>query len=194
MTDPREKLAMLQPHGPHPDTIFGGTPVLTGLDVAAAMGMAHMDRLTETLLRVKYLDDQALVSELWAKWVLVVTAEGARAGWPREPGRCWVRIAEWSLEEAVASNCCRRCKGVGTIRVEEKVIVCAACDGTGRRYRSTSAMAREMGLPRRTFLRRYREPLSWARRRLLCIEDGAVVRLGRALGQIWSGEEVTPLL
>lgn len=129
-SDPLELLAMLTAHGP--DMLArgrGGIPELTPLDVAAALGMAHLSRVESLLLLAKYTQDISQVRPLALAWYLHVVDIAYRDAWEIERGvPRLLRLALWTLRPALLEMRCESCGGPG---LHHNQRVCATCSGTG---------------------------------------------------------------
>lgn len=143
MSDPRELLALLCPHGPRPGA-RGGVPELTGLDVAGAMGLV-VARAPALLMIAKYALDldvlPDLCNALYVRAAGIPEFRGAQErGVPRIRNLCVLAVVE-HLELAV----CPKCKGRREIAPNSpNARSCPACQGRGRQYRDGSWICRHV--------------------------------------------------
>jgi hypothetical protein len=159
----------------------GGRPELTGLDIAAALGMDH-DPISADLLLAKYAANPKAYASGRIWWRMAVGDESIRARWDRKPAGTTFALADFSLDEWISSGRCTSCHGAAHAVIDHKPVECPACLGTGLERRSGRAAARGIGLPESTY-RGSHWPLrlDWCRRRLWQIEADALSRLARRL-------------
>lgn len=179
-TDTRELLAMLTPHGVDIGRVHGGTPKLTALDIAAAMGMSRISRKQGLLLMVKYCDEQALRSELWQHWFRDVMDKAHREGWQTQPGQIDM-LSNITLDECIGSNNCSACRGTCFVMVGNKKVYCDMCQGTGKRYMSERRLSAGLGISRRQYRQHWQSRMNWASSTLNAWEASAAERISRGL-------------
>lgn len=124
MIDVREVIAFFATHSVDPTKVyvFGGTE-LTPQDVAAAMS-----GLTPTgnyLLRAKYAEQDHHL--LFSAWFIDLKKKWGREHMVKD-------VCQASLVEAVGTNVCPECNGVGEQQIGAKVHICGCCGGSGRWY------------------------------------------------------------
>jgi hypothetical protein len=179
--DPAEMLAMLAEHGVDLQHVPGGWPDLVALDVAGALGMDH-DPMSADLLMAKYSANAKSYSSARIWWRMHVGDESLKQGWPRgKPGTTFA-MADFTLDEWIAPQRCRSCKGVAQLVVGQKVRTCASCAGTGLRPVSGRSEARGLLLSESGYrVGGWSERVTWCRKRLQRIETYALGRLARRL-------------
>lgn len=180
MPDPREQLAMMTPHGIQIGKPFGGVPALTALDIAGAVGMAHLEPCQWWLLEPKYLDDWSHIHELRAWWLMQIGNQRRAENWTCKPGQM-TALRDLSLEETLDPNRCRRCRGTGERLVDSKPRPCLACKGTGMRYRREEILAHGLRVSRREYRNRWLPRMAWCRFELMRIELSALTEIARRL-------------
>ena len=136
-----ELLAMLTARGCDLKGSHGGIPTNTAMDVAALL--AGCSDFQVQLMRAKYCGESRHM--LWAMWFgrLMKKYRPAENGWPVGRVETLSRI---TLDEFVLPNVCPWCKGVGQVEVDQKMIVCDGCGGTGIAYVSDRSVARRLDL------------------------------------------------
>ena len=126
--DTLELLAQMTPHGPSMIGGRGGIDRLTALDIAAAVGMARLDTLSELLVLVHHADMQALRPRLVTQWYLALIDVALSEGWTVERGMPRIRaLARITMHEHLEPSWCRRCNGTG-IHTNQRE--CATCGGS----------------------------------------------------------------
>lgn len=180
MSDTRELLAMMTPHGVQVGKPFGGIPKLTGLDVAGAMGMG-LDRLEAHLLLVKYADERALMTQIRIAWFMVVMDHGRRAGWKSEQQGRFKNLADTTMAEFLGLNLCSNCRGRGQTMLRKLPLTCSVCEGSGKQHPSERAMARGVGITVQSYRKSWTDRVRWCRDELERRERVAVALLSAAL-------------
>ena len=182
MVDAREMLARLCPHGVRFDAVsFGGSvDTLSPQDVAASIGMAHLDDLSVSLLRVRYCGDSTSWSALQIGWYVRVHDMGIRGRWPRPDSQhpAWMVLALGSLVDHCGPGTCSTCNGVAHLLINNKVQACAACSGSGKESISERQLATLANIPRTTWQRVYTPLLAECRAVLRAIDDRACAKVG----------------
>lgn len=120
-----EKLAMLTAKGLDLDHIPGGVVELTQMDIAGALH--KLDKFEHELLRVKYCGDPP--HGLFASCFIWAMAQG----WDLAKGKTEESVL-FAVNEAVGSARCQSCNGVAELMIDNKIVKCAACDGSGVYY------------------------------------------------------------
>ena len=180
--DYREILALMCPHGIEIGKPFGGIPNLTGLDVAAAVGMGHIDRGPGLLLQVKYCDERVHYHELWFCWYHAVITQAQKDGWRRRdgPGKKIPRyayLAMYSLVEDLSTLHCQSCEGRGELMLGETMCECPVCDGIGRLYPSGREISRQLHMDEKTFRTTWKSRLQWCRHELQVWDRHAIAEV-----------------
>lgn len=182
MLDTRERVALMTAHGiGEVGRPFGGIPMLTGMDVAGAMGLG-VNRLGSELLFVKYADDKDLLKSLRITWFMHVMEHGKVAhDWKSKGGGKFWNMAETTLAENLGLNLCKRCGGRGQIMPLKKPQTCPVCDGGGKQYPSERAMARGVDVSVQAYRESWTNRVQWCRDELEKQERVAVALLWRNL-------------
>lgn len=160
MADSRELLAMFTPKGVDATKVPGGKPKLTAMDVAGAMGMGRISRKKALLLLVKYCDERQLKPELWSVWFRHVMAKAKRDKWDTEIGQLGF-LANHSLDECIGTNVCSACQGTKEAVIDQKVVVCPVCKGSGKRYTSERRLAAGFAVSRRQYQQVWAPRVAW---------------------------------
>lgn len=180
--DYREILGLMCPHGIEIGKPFGGIPNLTGLDVAAAVGMGHLSRGQSLLIMVKYCDERVHFKELWEHWYHAVISQGQKEGWRRLDGRPgkiprYAYLAMYSLTEDLSALHCQVCEGHGELMIGEVVTDCPVCDKVGRMYPSGREIARQLEMDHKNFQRVWQKRLQWCRHELQVWDRHAIAEI-----------------
>jgi len=144
--NPRELLALLTCRVQRFHLAPGGIPNITAEDVAAALGMMKNDE-ARIYARIKYCGQTEYADELARAMRRYILFRKADDGWriPR-PGFI-LAMSYLILSEAVDPHTCSWCEGRAEVRPEHgPVIVCEACQGSGRRRMKNGDRARLMGV------------------------------------------------
>ena len=116
---------------------------ITANDVAACL--TRLDRFTYLYSLEKFSLDGSSRAELDVLAIL----EGFKQGFKLREGETRQMIAILSLHALQASltpNKCKRCKGVGEMKLDNKVIRCEACAGVGTRTVTERNLAKMLGI------------------------------------------------
>ena len=139
-----ELMAMLAPGAPPMDSVRStGLGRLTSQDIAACL--TGLDRLTYLYSLSKFALDNNSRAELNA----LAVKEAIQCGFKlnkEETNRTVAVLALAALEVAINPYKCRRCKGVGEIKLMSKVEICGACNGLGNRTVSERNLAKILGV------------------------------------------------
>ena len=165
-----ELLAMLTPHGVTADKVYGGTPSLTAQDVAAMM--AKCSDCESALLRAKYCGESE--SKAWAYWFQHLMKQG----WHDEPPGITEKIATMTLDEFVNPNKCTKCKGTESATINQKIVVCPHCGGSGFEPYSERKAARRLGLGNKVSSP-WAERVGWCLKELRRVEYRALQKIGQ---------------
>lgn len=169
-------MARLTTKGLQPGMIFGGTPELERMDIAAAC--SRLPSLDFHLIMAKYCDD--------VKSALDAMGELQDVMCERSP-----LFAEMSafkrgafaaaiIEEFVSDRRCRSCKGTGQKTEQSKIVQCKACSGIGVRPASLRRRAQSCDIPDATYRRHgYDRDYQVIIDHLLDIEIGALNKIAR---------------
>ncbi len=181
MIDAAELMAMMTAHGIQIGHVPGGRPKITALDMAGAMGIAHVETRYQMLALAKYCLDDPAKHQAWSFWFQDRLAHyrEQRAEWKR--GQIDV-LCSYTLEEATSANVCTRCDGVGSVLPGELRRECGRCRGTGKAYPGDSAMARLLGVDRRCLEKVWQPRIAECRRELQRWEYVALLGLATGLG------------
>tara|TARA_R110001599_G_scaffold327155_1_gene539906 strand:+ start:284 stop:817 length:534 start_codon:yes stop_codon:yes gene_type:complete len=139
-----ELMAMLAPGAPPMDSVRStGLGRLTSQDIAACL--TGLDRLTYLYSLSKFALDNNSRAELNA----LAVKEAIQCGFKlnkEETNRTVAVLALAALEVAINPYKCKRCKGVGEIKLMSKVEICGACNGLGNRTVSERNLAKILGV------------------------------------------------
>ena len=139
-----ELMAMLAPGAPPMDSVRStGLGRLTSQDIAACL--TGLDRLTYLYSLSKFALDNNSRAELNA----LAVKEAIQCGFKLnkdETNRTVAVLALAALEVAINPYKCKRCKGVGEIKLMSKVEICGACNGLGNRTVSERNLAKILGV------------------------------------------------
>lgn len=179
MANVRELMAKMTPHGSSLSGIGRGAPELTQHDIAAALGMGHINPLQSDLLRVKFCHDQTSEWSLVRRWWDRIHDMGIRRDWPRpdKDHMTWFILSYASLYDHCREPKCRVCDGTKHRLVGAKVIVCGACGGNGRGGFSGRLLANWASVPETTWRRLYAPLLGDCGSELQSVEDHAIRRV-----------------
>lgn len=157
--DAREAIALLAPGSIDfgKTYVVGGT-ALTPQDVAAAM--ATLCDTANFLLRAKYAGDSH--HALFSSWY-----RSLKDKWGRD--LMVSEVCGASLVDAVGSNRCPKCKGVGEQPIGSRVLVCSTCGGSGYWYDP------------KKFPKPWDERFQWCLGRLASIESAALGQVSARL-------------
>lgn len=180
MRDPGELLAMLCPKGLQVGQPFGGVPSLTALDIAGALGVAHLTPFQMQLLRVKYCLEVQHAPELAQRWKAEVVAK-ARRDWRDVTEDRLYLLALYTLHEQIQYNLCGTCDGRGEFYEELLKAECPECHGSGRSFASNVRLARMLGVSEATFRRSWTDRFAWCRRSLQAYETDALLAVRESL-------------
>ncbi len=159
-----EMLRMLSAKSVDINATPGGNPDITPEMVAGALGYGDLSEPASLYCRIKYQlqDDLRIRLQSWIsrhkvlKWGI---AENWQCGLGILPKLSYV-----ALDESLSDNLCRRCKGTGNVKIENKVIACKSCDGTGHKRYTKREISRRLGIHHSTFstiwVNRYNRVLS----------------------------------
>ena len=116
---------------------------ITATDVAACL--TRLDRFTYLYSLEKFSLDGSSRKELNE----LAISEGFKQGFKlrKEETRLMVAILSLhALQVALTPNKCKRCKGVGEMKLDNKVVRCEACQGQGTRTVSERNLAKILGI------------------------------------------------
>ena len=135
-----ELMAMLTSGAPGFDTIrsTNGNSI-TATDVASCL--VKLDRITYLYALEKFALDGACRTELRELAII----DGFKAGFKLKKGESNKTIAILSLmalEIAINPINCKKCKGVGEIKLDSRVVQCESCKGAGQRTISERNLAK----------------------------------------------------
>lgn len=182
MSNPAELLAMMTAHGIQiTGVIPGGLSRLTALDVAGAMGIAHVPSHCQMLVLAKLCLDDNAKHQAWSFWFQDRMELYHRLDVERRPGQV-ENLCRYTLTEYLSPNACERCGGVGSLLLGELKRDCTRCRGTGKCYPGDRAMARMFDVDRRMYERVWAPRIADGRRELHRWEYEALVGLARGLG------------
>lgn len=137
-------MAMLAPGAPPMDSVRStGLGRLTSQDIAACL--TGLDRLTYLYSLSKFALDNNSRAELNA----LAVKEAIQCGFKlnkEETNRTVAVLALAALEVSINPYKCKRCKGVGEIKLMSKVEICGACNGLGNRTVSERNLAKILGV------------------------------------------------
>ena len=139
-----ELMAMLTSGAPGFDTIrsTNGNSI-TATDVASCL--VKLDRITYLYALEKFALDGACRTELRELAII----DGFKAGFKLKEGETNKTIAILSLmalEIAISPKNCQKCKGVGEIKLDSRVVVCESCKGAGQRPISERNLAKMLSV------------------------------------------------
>ena len=118
---------------------------ITATDVAACL--VKLDRITYLYALEKFALDGACRTELRELAII----DGFKAGFKLKKGESNKTIAILSLmalEIAINPINCKKCKGVGEIKLDSRVVVCESCKGAGQRPVSERNLAKMLSVTR----------------------------------------------
>ena len=173
-------LSMLSLHGVRIGHVPGGVPDIVPLDIAAAIGMAHLDEHQAWLLWAKYLGDANSANQFSDYWLENRLDHAKAAGWRWENGDIY-RLAKYSLAEHMGHNRCPECEGVGSILAGQKKIVCHLCAGVGILYYSERQMAHYFKISRHAYRQTWLARVMDSRKQLQAWEQQAADAIDRAI-------------
>ena len=141
-----ELMAMLTSGAPGFDTIrsTNGNSI-TATDVASCL--VKLDRITYLYALEKFALDGACRTELRELAII----DGFKAGFKLKEGETNKTIAILSLmalEIAINPINCKKCKGVGEIKLDSRVVQCESCKGAGQRPISERNLAKMLSVTR----------------------------------------------
>lgn len=134
----------------------------------------------------------------------VMNAQAARARgmleeaqanmWPRpsldRAKSPYAKLRAAVLEELRSNNICKVCKGIATIRIDHRFIVCPGCAGTGHRSASYRDRAESIGKDRTEYFKGgWRRAYDWAFQRFGTLENRAALEFKERL---FGGIETPP--
>lgn len=162
-----ELLSLLTAHGVDPGKPFGGLPSITQMDVAGMM--AKCSACEVALLRAKYCGESS--HDAWAHWFIFLMKQG----WTDAERGQINSFAHFTLGVCLRGSC-SKCRGVGAVAIEPKVLVCQRCDGSGNEPVSDRKLARQLGIGNKLDTE-WRGRLKWALDQLQSVEMTALYKL-----------------
>jgi hypothetical protein len=181
MIDTGELLSMMTARGIQIGHIPGALPRLTGLDVAGAMGIAHVPTYAQMLVLARLCLDVSAKHEAWAFW-FEDRMQHYRAAWRTwKPGQMRA-LVDHTLEEYLSANTCGLCGGAGSHMIGSRKVDCGRCSGVGRMYTSERALARLFCCDRRQIGTIWAPRIAESRGTLQRWEYQALVGLAHGLG------------
>jgi hypothetical protein len=173
-------LSMLSLRGVRIGHPTGGVPQIVPLDVAAAVGMAHLEDHQTQLIFGKYLDDLNSRNQFFGYWLANRLDHAKASGWKWERGDIY-RLAKYSLAEHMGHNRCPECEGVGSILAGQKKIVCHLCSGVGILYYSERQMAHYFKITRHAYRQTWLARVAESRKQLQAWEQQAGDAIARTI-------------
>jgi hypothetical protein len=144
--NPQEILSLLTARVQRFHLAPGGVPALTAEDVAHALGMIHND-LARVYARVKYSGQYEYAEGLALGLRRHILVKKTDDSWRIPRPDFVLDMSFMMLAEAIDPHTCRWCWGRAEVKPETgPVIVCSACDGSGRRKIKERDRARVMGI------------------------------------------------
>lgn len=139
----------------------GGIPKLTAEDVAHALGMIHNDQ-ARFYARVKYAGQYEYADGLALYIRSRMLPHVASGEWRIHRKEFLLSMSYLMLAEAIDPMCCSWCNGRAELKPEKgPVIVCDACNGSGRRRVRELDRARLLDVTRQvwnnTWVDRYKD-------------------------------------
>lgn len=139
----------------------GGIPKLTAQDVAHALGMIHNDQ-ARLFGRAKYAGEYQYVEGLALYIRRQMLDRALEENWRIHRKEFCLSMSYLMLSEAIDPMCCSWCNGRAELKPETgPVIVCDACNGSGRRRVRELDRARLLGVTRQiwnnTWVDRYKD-------------------------------------
>ena len=152
-----EILARLNPLSVHFGDTGGGWGEFTPLDLAAALGMGNLSRTAYLLALVKFAGFADLVPELERRAYGEILELFHKNDIER--GEYFDAMAKAALYEVVDWNICPKCLGLGEVRAPKVkgLVACKKCDGSGKVFPSNRELAKRCGIPKTTFINKYRK-------------------------------------
>jgi hypothetical protein len=159
--DPQELLGLLTARVQRFHLAPGGIPKLTPQDVAHALGMIHNDQ-ARLFARVKYAGQLQYVDGLALHIRKLMLDRAMDELWRIHRKDFCLSMAYLMLAESIDPMCCTWCNGRAEVKPEHgPVILCDACNGSGRRRLRELDRARLLGVTRQvwnnTWVDRYKD-------------------------------------
>jgi hypothetical protein len=179
MTDVRESIAKLTPHGPTLD-MAGGRSTADASELLRGLDYAHLLALIgprpAAMLMAKYLDDKQEERKVRVWW---------RADVGRYQARSWMldSLARETMNEHMGRDLrCNTCNGTKERVINNLPVICPDCQGAGFVPYSPDRYRAAIGCAPIEWDRVWRERVSWARRALHIWEADATDALARRRG------------
>lgn len=148
-----ELMAKMTPHGiVISGQGFGGTPAISAIDVAGALGMGRLSRPAYLFGLLKYTGDTAAASSVYRITTEQVEALATGEGWNVSSHEL-AQLVGMAIRENMHAAVCPACNGSGVVAAKE----CGECHGIGRLATSNRERARLFGVPETTWRRQWRE-------------------------------------
>lgn len=176
-----ELLAMLSARSPRLEGVAGAIARLRPLDIAGALGMAHVRPGPCALILAKYAGDGPARHTLFAHWFEDRLLVARRGGWNPPRPRMVETLCTFTISENLLANRCGSCDGTGFRMEGARRVNCATCDATGFRYWGDRRIAKLFGLGVPAYAGTWRPRLLEARAELQRWELEGLEALGRGL-------------
>lgn len=145
-------IALMAKMAPHGVMItgqgFGGLAAITGMDVAAALGMGQLSGGAYFFGLLKYCGDEAVESRVRQCIKINVGALAKAWEWKLTDGE-FAKLCELTLAEGLSCPVCGLCNGSGVVAAKD----CERCGGVGRVSRSGRERAAWLGVSETTYRR-----------------------------------------
>ncbi len=155
MASPEQLLAMMTPKGVSFVGGGGGVPALTGLDVAAALGMGRLDRLAYLLVLFKFCGDESVRPDLTILINAEIVSLFESLNWDSpfgdaDTGLLLENLGQMALADVMGVRC-KKCNGTAYIAAKP----CRSCSGSGNHSPSGRQRAARLGLNESNWRRRW---------------------------------------
>lgn len=181
MTDIREAIARLTPHGVPLEMLSRSTAVAEAMmTMDWAMLLGYVEPRQAAMLLAKYTGDRQEEYKCRVWWRAEVRDAGMGKGWRISPRLD--RMAETTMSEHLGRNTrCPACNGTKERMIANKPVMCPACNGAGFLLYSDLEYAGQIEITLQEFERHWRQRVDWCRRALYRWELDAAEALQRKL-------------
>ena len=149
-------------------------------EVASALSMGNLDKLSYYLTRVKYCGDSSSVRALFQLVLKEVMELAETHQWGARKGTLQ-SLAQLACYESLDTQLCKSCAGRGYSQIGK---TCRVCQGYGRRPMSARSRYQLAGVDKRNWERRWFSRYEVLYQKLCEAENDALTHLSRQLGSL----------